>query len=464
MEFRPGSVIDERYRVVSVAQHQDLVTALEATRASTAQPVVIKVFTGREEGGGTEGESSRLLQELQRVASLKHPHISALLEWGRLPDKRLYAVWDAPEGTLLSKALATGGPFTTAEAHHIMIQVLDALSYAHRQGLEHRTLSPAKILLCEGGLRRNAVVTDFAEATLLEAAQGVRKGSLTGATGTLASTAYLSPCQLDCQVSAGADLYSWGLILSECLTGRPAISGTPMDLIRELASGDPIPLPDALKDHPFYEIIRRATYKDSAKRYRAASQIYRELLHCAVASVPPPDEPQDTIEARQHRLAMFTEQQQWELALEQLEQLWLLEDRAARRAKYFFTAAILVRDQLGDVDRAVDLFNRTLDDDVDAMRAFSHIESMLRATASHDKLVDCYQRMIKRLERLDDPHHNKRRAQLWVRLAYTYRDDLGEPGHARACLDHALRLKPDDEVANQLLAELSPEGPRPAEG
>jgi serine/threonine protein kinase len=126
-----------------------------------------------------------------------------------------------------------------------MTQVLDALCCAHAQGIVHRDLKPENIIITRTGLRRNATVLDFGLSGFTEGAIARDALRLTASRELMGTPSYAAPEQLRGEVpSPGSDIYSWGLVLLECLTGEVAMSGrTPHEVVMMQIGPDPVPIP-----------------------------------------------------------------------------------------------------------------------------------------------------------------------------------------------------------------------------
>src|SRR5262249_19230134 len=160
----------------------------------------------------------------------------------------LYTVFSFAPGDTLAGILAREGACAPREVRHWMLQVLDALVYAHGQGVIHRDLKPSNIMIMPSGARRNALVLDFGIGAIVESAPGGVSDLPTRLTATdeaLGTPGYAAPEQLrGLESSPAADVYAWGLLFLECLTGRPVYTGnSAADIIYRQMGPDPVPLP-----------------------------------------------------------------------------------------------------------------------------------------------------------------------------------------------------------------------------
>ena len=157
----------------------------------------------------------RFLREIRIAATLSHPHIVGLIDSGEA-DGLLYYVMPYVPGETLRSLLDRGGPLPLGRTLVLLRDIASALSHAHAAGIIHRDLKPSNVL-CAGD---HAFLLDFGIAKLLEQATG--QLSATGLGVTLGTPAYMAPEQLvsDATVDQRTDLWAWGLLAVEMLTGR----------------------------------------------------------------------------------------------------------------------------------------------------------------------------------------------------------------------------------------------------
>jgi len=217
----------------------------------------------------------RFRAEAQLAASLHHPNVMAVYDWGE--DELPFMVLELLEGGSLRSMLDRDHRLTPAQAAHVGRQVAAALDYAHVRGLVHRDIKPANLLFDEHGIMR---VADFGLARALAEA------SWTEPAGALLGTArYASPEQATgAPLDARADLYALALVLVEGVTGRvPFAADTPVStLMARTHSG--ISAPRELG--PLGAVVERAGQVDAAERYPDAATMGSALADAA-ALLPP---------------------------------------------------------------------------------------------------------------------------------------------------------------------------------
>jgi eukaryotic-like serine/threonine-protein kinase len=216
----------------------------------------------------------RFAREARVLQRLQHPHILAVLDSGEDSATGLsYMVLPYMAGGTLSTQLADGhGLMPLDDAAHIIAQVADALDYAHTQGLVHRDVKPANILLDEDG---QAYLADFGIVRLLEQS----RSQMTSSGRIMGTPEYMAPEQLGgSRVGPVADIYSLGVVLFQLVVGRvPFTATTLMELLR-LQLEAPPPPPRLLRPElpePAEAAILRALAKQPSDRFASASALAR---------------------------------------------------------------------------------------------------------------------------------------------------------------------------------------------
>jgi len=217
------------------------------------RPVAIKVFSP---GVGVSRElKARFLKEAQTAAGLSHPHIVPVYDVGH-DGELLWFVMAFVNGVSLASHVETSGRLTDSDARRVLIEVAQALAYAHARGIVHRDIKPDNILLDEANGR--AMVADFGVARVQFDGDG-SGATLPGV--VIGTTRYMAPEQAlgKPDVDGRADMYSLGLVGYFLLTGHDAqpsrslpeaiaqhLRGEAIDLT-EVAGQAPAELVDALR-------------------------------------------------------------------------------------------------------------------------------------------------------------------------------------------------------------------------
>src|SRR6476646_8080425 len=218
----------------------------------------------------------RFRAEAQGAASLHHPNVMAVYDWG--DDDVPFMVLELLTGGSLSSLLDQGSHLTVSQAARVGRDVASALEYAHARGVVHRDIKPANLLFDEHGIVR---VADFGLARALAEA------SWTEPAGTVVGTArYAAPEQATgAPLDGRADLYSLAVVLIEAVTGTvPAVADT---AIGTLAARTHTPLVAPLALGRLGPVVERAGRPDPAERYPDAATMRAALVDAARALPPP---------------------------------------------------------------------------------------------------------------------------------------------------------------------------------
>lgn len=167
---------------------------------------------------------------------------------------------------------------------------------------------------------------------------------------------------------------------------------------------------------------------------------------------------QKALELRPQELAVLhllldthTERKQWREAVGVLDRIVEVEPEAARRARYHYTAAVLQRDELGEVDNALVRFDRVLDEDPTQLKAFQAIDTLMTQRKDWKALERAYRKMINRLPASGE---FALKTMLWTNLAEIYRSRLNDFRAAAKAFEVAAALDPGNADRYQILVEL----------
>lgn len=217
----------------------------------------------------------RFEAEAQLVARLEHIHIVPLYDFWRDPGGA-YLVMRLLRGGSLREELQEQGRLQLPDVLRVISQISSALSVAHRKGVIHRDLKPANILLDE---EKNAYLTDFGIAKDVEHGESEEDEDEM----VVGTPAYSPPEQLQSQIpTPRSDIYSFGLIVYELITGKDAMSGNSIsEAIRNQLYE---PLPDIDPDEygipmSINDILGTATAKDPEDRYADILHFARDFRH-----------------------------------------------------------------------------------------------------------------------------------------------------------------------------------------
>lgn len=224
----------------------------------------------------------RFRKEALALARLSHPNIAAVYDVGDQEGVD-YLVMECVPGMSLAQKLKSG-PLPAKEVASLGVQIASALEEAHEQGVVHRDLKPANIMVTPKG---HAKVLDFGLAKLLAPAEaGDVTMSFEATRGPVGTLLYMSPEQAEGKVvDSRTDLWSFGVVLYESLTGKAPFEGrSALALLRAVTEDTPNPLRKLSPDTPEEadRIVSHALEKDVTKRYQSAAEMSRDLSAVAV--------------------------------------------------------------------------------------------------------------------------------------------------------------------------------------
>ena len=258
MPITPGQTIG-RYHIIEPLGEGGMATVYKAFDTHLERDVAIKVIR---RGAFPPDTLDRILARFKRegkaLARLSHPNIIKVFDYGEYEGAPFLVMEYVPAGTLKQKL---GKPFPWQEAVRLILPVAQALDYAHGEGIIHRDVKPANILITKTG---QPMLSDFGIAKLLEGEDGQ---TLTGAGVGVGTPEYMAPEQgLGSKTIDGrADQYGLGVVLYELLTGRkPYTADTPMAVVLK-HHNDPLPRPSQFV-HGLPQQVEHVLFKALAKK------------------------------------------------------------------------------------------------------------------------------------------------------------------------------------------------------
>lgn len=236
------------YEILSLIGAGGMGEVYKASDTRLSRTVAIKVLPSHFSQNAEM--KARFEREARTIGGLNHPHICVLHDIG-YQDGTDYLVMEYLEGQTLAARLEKG-TVPIEEALKTAAEIADALDKAHRQGVVHRDLKPSNVMLTKAG----AKLLDFGLAKLKQDAEPA--GTLSAlptnadvtAKGTILGTLqYMSPEQLEGQeADAQSDIFAFGVVLYEMLSGRKAFSGkTTASTMAAILKEQPPPIRDGLK-------------------------------------------------------------------------------------------------------------------------------------------------------------------------------------------------------------------------
>lgn len=271
------------YRIVAQLGQGGMATVYKAYHAALDRYVAIKVL----HPAFMEDPNflARFEREAKVIARLEHPNIVPIYDYAEHAGQP-YLVMKFIEGETLKARLARG-PLSVEEGLRVVEAVGAALSYAHERGILHRDIKPSNVLLSKEG---PIYLADFGLARIAQAGESTLSADM-----MLGTPQYISPEQArgERELDEGTDIYSFGVVLYELVTGRvPFNADTPFSIIHDHIY-TPLPLPHEVNgDVPeaVERVLLKALAKSRADRYEKVSDLvaaFREaVVQGGVAQLP----------------------------------------------------------------------------------------------------------------------------------------------------------------------------------
>ena len=261
------------YEIVGLLGHGGMGVVFKGLDPSLNRYVAIKMMAPQFAASGAARQ--RFSREAQAAAAVVHEHVMAIhsvAQWQDTP----YLVMPYVRGTSLQKRIDDEGALQLREVLRIGYQVASGLAAAHAQGLIHRDVKPANILL-EQDVER-VVLSDFGLARAVDDIRLTRTDTLVG------TPQYMSPEQSNDQsLDYRTDLFSLGSVMYEMATGRPAFQAvTSYGVLRKINDTEPHAMQDLNSDIPEWlvRIVQQLMAKDPEKRFQSASEVADLLQRC----------------------------------------------------------------------------------------------------------------------------------------------------------------------------------------
>ena len=277
-----GRTLDGRYRLDARLGAGGVGAVYRATQLNLGRTVAIKILLE----GLHPSFRARFEREAKALAGLRHPNIVAVSDFGveksdveGKEQQTPFIVMELIEGETLHHRLAQG-PLPAEKVMIVARQLLRALSFVHDQGLVHRDLKPGNVLIEKLPHDEERVrLLDFGLAKAMEQGTGE---NVTRAGDVLGTPAYMAPEQVGGdKVDVRTDLYAFGVMLFQMLTGHVPFEGTPIDMLRSHIIAPPPALHDkrpAINAKPELEaVVAKALSKKREARFQNAAEFLSAL-------------------------------------------------------------------------------------------------------------------------------------------------------------------------------------------
>ncbi|HEX3769859.1 MAG TPA: serine/threonine-protein kinase, partial [Polyangiaceae bacterium] len=313
-----GARIDGRYDVVSILGEGGMGRVYQVRHAALDRAFAMKVL--RPELAKDDELASRFILEAKATASVKHPSVVQITDFGRMPDDVPYFVMELLVGQTLRELLEARGPMSPARATPVLRKVAGALAAAHAAGVVHRDLKPDNVFLVAPrdsrageqadvalalaalGEAADVRVVDFGSARIVGTARQTRSGVVFG------TPHYMAPEQASGhEADHRADVYALGVIMYEMITGRvPFEADTYMGVLTQHIFVKPVPPSQAgvaatpagkgARELAYFEpVVLRCLEKKPEDRFASMDEVLAAIDTASGAgaspSVPPSGRP-----------------------------------------------------------------------------------------------------------------------------------------------------------------------------
>ena len=284
--FLPAARVGKYEIVVHIATG-GMGAVYKAVDTSLGRPVALKVLASRLIDNPAALE--RFRREARHAARLNHPNIVTLYEWGQIDDSH-YLAMEYIDGPDLDAHILTRGRLGVEEAHAILVQAVQALDHAYRQGVVHRDIKPSNFLLARQAGELVVKLTDLGLARNL----GDNEFRLTSDGSTVGTVDYLSPEQArdSSLADTRSDIYSLGCTAYHMLAGQPPFpDGGLGERVYKHMHTEP---PDLRKLNPavppnLAAVLKRMLAKTPGARYQTPASLLHDLLHLPGVATAAPD-------------------------------------------------------------------------------------------------------------------------------------------------------------------------------
>ena len=267
-ELQIGSILASRYQITEILGKGGMGIVYKAEDGKLKRSVALK-FLPPELISDPEARE-RFILEAQAAAGLSHPNICTIYEIEE-EEERFFISMEYVDGETLRDAVRKA-PLERDKALDIAIQVAEGLAEAHKNGIIHRDIKSANVMVTEKG---QAKIMDFGLAKIVGGAL------LTKEAKTMGTTAYMSPEQAQGKsLNHRTDIWSLGVILYEMFSGSLPFQGeNEASVLYSVVHEEPRPLKEIKKDLPFQlqQVIDRALRKKPESRYQSAAEMVKDL-------------------------------------------------------------------------------------------------------------------------------------------------------------------------------------------
>jgi len=268
LDFDKEILISNRYRIVKKIASGGMADIYLGEDLKLKRRVAVKILLRNY--AGDRNFVARFKSEAQILAKLKHPNIVDIYDWGKFDDS-YFIIMEYVDGISLKELIDQKGALDPRASTHLVIQICEALMFAHNNNLIHRDIKPQNILIAP---EKKVKITDF----------GIAKSLNTDITKTLniiGTAQYISPEQARGSVLDNrTDIYSLGVVFYEMLTGDTPFRGdTSVDISLKHVSEEPVKPSSLILDIPLKleKIVMACLEKDPGRRYENIEDLKKDL-------------------------------------------------------------------------------------------------------------------------------------------------------------------------------------------
>jgi len=279
-----------RYKIQGVLGKGAMGLVYDGLDPNLNRRVAIKTILTRK----MDEEAARMIavrfeREVRAVARVNHRNIVQVYDFGTEGDLA-YIVMEHIQGKELKDHFDAGERYDLRTIFRIMLELLDALEFAHEAGVIHRDIKPANVMIDAEG---HAKLTDFGVARVNEPegnqAEATKVGTVVG------TPSYMSPEQIQGQkVDRRTDIFSAGIVFYQFLTGKKPFEGTQWELAKKIIMEDPVWPSQIMQLPPEYDrVVARALAKEPEHRYQSARAFADSLKR--ILEGKPPEDPNEKV-------------------------------------------------------------------------------------------------------------------------------------------------------------------------
>lgn len=280
----PGDRLADRYTIIQRVSLGGFGAVYRALQDNLGRDIALKVLLPDVVSNNAD-YVEQFRQEALLTSQLRHPNTITIFDYGQTETGLLFLVMEWLDGKTLTDVLKAEGALSYDRCLHISQQILKSLSEAHERGMVHRDLKPSNLMLCvQYGEQDFVKVLDFglvknlSDETLSIRGKAVEAPHFTAKRRAPGTPHYMAPEQaMGKGTTTSADIYAFGLILYEMLTGKRAFDGTDkMEVLLKQVRQPCPPLPDELADTFLGKVVAQCVEKDPLKRPQNASALLRD--------------------------------------------------------------------------------------------------------------------------------------------------------------------------------------------